>query len=161
MHPAKNYVDLDLPYFGYATLLGHTQMRAQYPSAEKLGLAILDHHELAFWRYADATDGGCTIVYNPDSILFGSLYRLSKTDLSKLLEVGGLAEWYELRELEVRRVSGGSVRAFTLRVEGYRGPWAPPAPYGGLVTNGAAEAGLPAEYQEKLREIVDLAANRG
>ena len=79
----------DLPYFGYGTLLGLTQMRQNYPSAEILGLAFYDQHELGFWRYADASEGGCTMVYNPDSILFGVLYRLSQEDMAKLLAVGG------------------------------------------------------------------------
>jgi hypothetical protein len=144
----------DLPYFGYGTLLGLTQMRKNYPSAEPLGLAFYDQHELGFWRYADASDGGCTIVYNPDSILFGVLYRLSKTDMAKLLAVGGLAEWYEARELDVTRVTGGRVRAITLRVEGNRGPWVPPTAYASLVTNGAVESNLPAEYRAKLDAIV-------
>jgi hypothetical protein len=146
-----------LPYFGYGTLLGLTQMRRNYPSAEILGHAFYDQHELGFWRYADASDGGCTIVYNPDSILFGVLYRLSEEDMAKLLAVGGLAQWYEARELDVTRVTGGRVRAVTLRVEGNRGAWVPPIEYASLVTNGAVEAGLPAEYRTKLDAIVATA----
>jgi hypothetical protein len=151
----------DLPYFGYGTLLGVTQMRRNYPSAEILGHAFYDQHELGFWRYADASEGGCTIVYNPDSILFGVLYKLSQEDMAKLLAVGGLAEWYEARELDVTRVTGGRVRAVTLRVEGNRGPWVPPAEYAGLVTDGAVEAGLPPEYRAKLNAIVANARKAG
>ena len=151
----------DLPYFGYGTLLGLTQMRRNYPSAEILGYAFYDQHELGFWRYADASEGGCTIVYNPDGILFGVLYRLSQEDMAKLLAVGGLAEWYEARELDVTRVTGGRVRAVTLRVEGNRGPWVPPAEYAALVTDGAVEADLPQEYRVKLNEIVANARKAG
>ena len=157
MESPKSEKASDLPYFGYGTLLGLTQMRRNYPSAEVLGLAFYDQHELGFWRYADASDGGCTIVYNPDSILFGVLYRLSEDDMANLLTVGGLAEWYEARELDVTRVTGGRVRAITLRVEGNRGPWIPPTAYASLVTNGAVEANLPAEYRAKLDAIVSRA----
>jgi hypothetical protein len=155
--PEKTRSTRRLPYFGYGTLLGLTQMRRNYPSANVLGVAFYDQHELGFWRYADASDGGCTIVHKPDGILFGVLYDLSDTDMAKLLEVGGLAEWYEARELDVVRVTGGRVRAITLRVDGNRGPWVPPADYAGLVTNGAVEANLPAEYQAKLNAIVSAA----
>lgn len=157
MENTKSTALASLPYFGYGTLLGLTQMRKNYPSAKVIGVAFYDQHELGFWRYADASDGGCTIVNNPDSILFGVLYELSELDMAKLLAVGGLAEWYEARQLDVTRVSGGRVRAVTLRVEGNRGPWVPPLDYASLVTNGAVEAGLPAEYQAKLNTIVEKA----
>jgi hypothetical protein len=150
-----------LVYFGYGTLLGETQMRRNYPSARSIGLAFYDQHELAFWRYGDASTGGCSIAYKPDGILFGVLYELSPADMAKLLEVGGLANWYEARELDVTRVTGGRVRAITLRVEGYRGDWVPPADYAALVTNGAREAGLPAEYRAKLEAIVEKARRGG
>ena len=143
-----------LTYFGYGTLLGETKMRQSYPSARPIGVGFYDQHELGFWRYADASDGGCTIVHNPDGILFGSLYELSPEGMAHLLTVGGLADWYEAREIDVTRVSGGRVRAITLRVEGNRGPWVPPADYANLVTNGAREASLPPEYCAKLDEIV-------
>lgn len=146
-----------LPYFGYGTLLGVTQMRRNYPSAELVGVAFYDQHQLGFWRYADASDGGCTIVHNPDGILFGVLYDLSAADMGKLMAVGGLADWYEVREIDVVRVTGGRVRAVTLRVEGNRGPWEPPVEYANLVTDGAVEAQLPAEYIEKLNVIVAAA----
>ena len=157
MSEAKERSVSPLPYFGYGTLLGETQMRRNYPSARKIGLGFYDQHELAFWRYADAADGGCSIAHRPDSILFGVLYELSQADMTMLLEVGGLAKWYEAREIDVTRVTGGRVRAITLRVEGYRGDWVPHADYAALVTNGAREAGLPAEYQAKLDAIVENA----
>lgn len=147
------------PYFGYATLLGLTQMQRQYPSAQQLGVAFYDQHRLDFWRYADATDGGCTICYEPDSILFGSLYKLSVPDMQKLLKVGGVAQWYEPRVLDVTLVSGGRIRAITLRVEGNRGSWVPPADYASLVTDGAVEAGLPLAYRQKLTAFVEAARN--
>ena len=55
------------------------------------------------------------------------------------------------------RVTGGKVRAVTLRVNGTRGVWAPPAPYARLITEGAAEAGLPAEYRARLDAIIKAA----
>jgi len=152
---AEKYADY--PYFGYGTLLGMTQMRRQYPSARQLGAAFLDQHRLDFWRYADASDGGCTICYDPEAILFGSLYKLALPDMQKLMKVGGVAQWYELRVVDVTRVSGGRVRAITLRVEGNRGRWVPPPDYAALVTDGAVEAGLPAEYRTRLNEIVEAA----
>ena len=161
MNTAKARSTPLLTYFGYGTLLGETQMRKNYPSARKIGLGFYDLHEFGFWRYADATDGGCTIAHNPDSILFGVLYELSPAGMAKLLEVGGLADWYEAREIDVTRVTGGRVRAITLRVEGYRGNWVPPVEYAALVTNGAREAGLPAEYQTKIDRIVENARRAG
>jgi hypothetical protein len=74
--------------------------------------------------------------------------------MTKLLAVGGLAKWYEARELDVTRVTGGRVRAVTLRVEGNRGHWVPPVEYAASITNGAVEARLPAEYRAKLDAIV-------
>lgn len=146
-----------LTYFGYGTLLGESHMRKSYPSAKTIGVGLYDQHDLGFWRYADASDGGCTIVHNPDGILFGVLYELSPQDMDRLLLVGGLAEWYEARTVDITRVSGGRTRAITLRVQGNRGPWVPPEDYAGYVTNGAREAGLPKEYCTRLDAIVEKA----
>jgi hypothetical protein len=154
MSGAKDGPGSALPYFGYGTLLGETHMRRGYPSARTIGVGFYEQHELAFWRYDKASEGGCSIIHRPDGILFGVLYQLSAADMTKLLEVGGLADWYEAREIDVTRVTGGRARAITLRVDGYRGDWVPPADYAALVIDGAREAGLPAEYQTKLETIV-------
>src|SRR5580700_10294516 len=119
-----------LPYFGYGTLLGAGHTRERYPSAEPRGIAVYDGQRLGFARYATATDGGCTIVPDPGGRLWGVLYRMSDDDMAKLLAVGGHAQWYEAREIDVTMAEDGRVvRAVTLRVNGDRGPWAPPAAY--------------------------------
>lgn len=149
-----------LTYFGYGTLLGESHMRQNYPSAKSIGLAFYDQGDLGFWRYADASEGGCTIVHNPDGILFGVLYELQPQDMDKLLHVGGLAEWYEARVIDATRVTGGRVRAITLRVQGNRGPWVPPASYASLITEGAKEAELPKAYRARLDDIIAAAQRR-
>ena len=146
-----------LPYFGYGTLLGEGHMRASYPSAEVIGTGIYDGYELAFHRYGAQGEGGCTIVARPGAQLHGVLYRLNDADMDRLMEVGGAARHYEARPIEVRLPSGATTRAVTLRVDGDEGPWVPPEAYGRLVTDGAAEAGLPADYQARLGSIVDEA----
>lgn len=143
-----------LPYFAYGTLLGEQHMRSRYPSAENLGQAVYEGHELAFHRYGDGHAGGCTIVDRPDAHLIGILYRLSERDMATLLEVGGDAAWYEAREIEVHRSDGSVVRAVTLRVDGDAGSWVPPTPYGRLVTDGAREAALPQDYIARLDRLV-------
>jgi hypothetical protein len=150
-----------LPYFGYGTLLGAGHMRERYLSAEPLGLAFWEGHQLDFLRYESAERGGCSIAAKPEGILFGVLYRLSRADMDRLMAVGGDAEWYDAPVIEVTRVTGGRMRAVTLRVNGERGPWAPPAAYAKLIIDGAAEAGLPAEYRALLDEIVAAAQAGG
>jgi hypothetical protein len=135
-------------------------MRERYPSAEVLGIAFWQGHELDFLRYESPERGGCSIAAVPDGVLFGVLYRLSQADMDRMMTVGGEAEWYDAPEIEVTLVRGGRVRAVTLRVNGARGAWAPPAPYARLITEGAAEAGLPADYRARLDEII-AAAQRG
>ncbi|WOC15608.1 gamma-glutamylcyclotransferase family protein [Pseudochrobactrum sp. MP213Fo] len=160
MERTPNLTGLNLPYFGYGTLLGYTHMRQQYPSANMIGVGFYAGHELGFARYADASDGGCTIISNSNGIVFGVLYQLSDEDMARMLKVGGLAQWYEIRELDITLVKGGSVRALTLRVDGDRGSWAPPPDYAALVIDGAKEAMLPPEYQQKLNAIVSLAQSK-
>jgi hypothetical protein len=149
-----NSGDAVLPYFGYGTLLGASHMRERYPSAESLGLAFYDRHQLAFLRYATALEGGCAIVENPDAILFGVLYKLSVHDKARLLEVGGQAHWYEARKIEVTRIAGGRVRAITLLVDGDRGSWIPPNEYARQIIDGAIEANLPYDYRARLDAII-------
>jgi hypothetical protein len=146
-----------LPYFGYGTLLGEAHMRRSYPSAEVVGKGIYEGHELGFHRYGTQGEGGCTIVSRPGAALHGVLYRLDDGDLKRLMAVGGAAAFYEAREISVRLTSGEPAQAVTLLVDGDEGIWSPPSAYAGLVIDGAAEAGLPAEYQARLREIVEMA----
>jgi hypothetical protein len=150
-----------LPYFGYGTLLGESHMKRSYPSSETLGTAVYEDHELAFHRYGSQDEGGCTIVERPGASLYGVLYHLHETDMARLLEVGGAASFYEAREITVRRPSGELTRAITLRVEGNAGPWAPPEPYGRLVTDGAAEANLPPDYRAHLVQTIENARVQG
>jgi cation transport regulator ChaC len=130
-------------------------MRSRYPSTELLGTANYEGHELGFHRYGDQGEGGCTIVHRPGATLYGLLFRLNEADMTRMLEVGGAADHYEAREIDVRLQSGEMVRAVTLRVDGDEGPWAPPEPYARLVLDGAAEAGLSADYRARLARIVD------
>jgi hypothetical protein len=146
-----------LPYFGYGTLLGEEHMRRSYPSAEVVGHGIYEGHELAFHRYGDRGEGGCTIVARAGGVLRGVLYRLNDEDMQRLMEVGGAARYYEAREISVQLPSGDHIRAVTLRVDGDQGTWSPPDAYAALVTDGAAEAGLPEAYRSRLQEIIDAA----
>lgn len=107
--------------------------------------------------YSIPSEGGCSIAAKPGARLIGVLYRLSEEDMDRLLAVGGDAEWYEAREIEVIKTGGDRVRAVTLRVDGDRGPWVPPDPYVRLIIDGAAEANLPADYRARLGEIVSAA----
>lgn len=143
-----------LTYFGYGTLLGQAHMKHRYPSARPLGIGFCRGYELGFWCYADPSDGGCAIVEKPDGILFGTLYELSPDDMDRLLTAGGHGDWHQALILDVTGVAGGSTRALTLRVAGFRGRWAPPPDYAALVIDGAREAGLPAEYRQLLAAIV-------
>lgn len=155
MDPA---IAAQLPYFGYGTLLGHSHMRQRYPSARPVGRASYADHELGFWRYGDGIDGGgCTIVESPGRQLVGVLYRLDEEDTRKLLAVDGYASEYEVRQVEVACEDGRSVTAYTLRVGQNNGTWPPPDDYAGLVTAGAVEADLAADYRARLAEIIAVA----
>ena len=143
------------PYFAYGTLLGLSHMRSRYPSAKPVGRATYPDHELGFWQYGDGVEGGgCTIVDSPGRHLIGILYSLDAADTRRMLEVEGFKEQYEVRHVEVTDQAGTVTPAFTLRVDPDNGVWSPPDDYAGLVTNGAAEAGLPDDYQARLREII-------
>jgi len=146
------------PYFAYGTLLGLSHMRTRYPSAQPMGLAVYAGHELGFWRYSEGVEGGgCTIVESPAQQLIGVLYRLDPEDTSRLLDVDGLRDQYEVRHIEVTDEVGAVIPAYTLRVDPDNGVWPPPDEYAGLVTRGANEAGLPDEYRARLDEIIAVA----
>jgi gamma-glutamylcyclotransferase (GGCT)/AIG2-like uncharacterized protein YtfP len=143
-----------LAYFAYGTLLGERHMQSRYPSAERIGSAVYEDHELGFYAYGDGVGGGCTIVERPSAELVGVLYALSDEDLARLMAVDGYANWYERREIEVRLPDASIRSAVTLCVVEGHGDWAPPDEYGRLVTEGAREARLPPDYQARLMQIV-------
>ena len=71
-----------------------------------------------------------------------------------------LLEDVKARKIDVKMNDGRIAKAITLRVNGARGPWVPPAAYGRLITEGAVEANLPADYRANLNAIV-AEAQRG
>lgn len=148
-------------YFAYGTLLDIEHMRRFCPSARAVGVMRLDGYELGFAACADPSRAGCTLDAVPDGTVWGVQYELSDGDMAKLDEVSGVpAGHWARKRVTVRDSDGKAVNTTTYVIPNPSGPHAPPASYVAPILKGAADFGLPASYEVRLRELIRAAAGR-
>uniref|UniRef100_A0A3B4AAQ2 Uncharacterized protein n=1 Tax=Periophthalmus magnuspinnatus TaxID=409849 RepID=A0A3B4AAQ2_9GOBI len=144
-------------YFAYGSNLLKERLTLKNPSATVHCVARLKNFRLVFGnhkgRASERWHGGvATIEHSPGDEVWGVVWRLSVADLESLdsqenVTLGA----YSPVELSVRtRGEDLSCRTYIMNSCVY----APPSPqYLKVIVMGAAQNGLPQEYQDKLRAI--------
>jgi len=161
-HPARD--SAGLRYFAYGSNLRRAQMARLCPDHEFLGPARLAGYRLVCaWPDEEWQGGVADVQPDPESEVWGALYRISAADLARLdayevYDPAGpeSANDYLRRAIRVETADGRSVD----RVECYfvRAPQGhvPPSPaYRRALLEGATECGLPRSYVEKMRAILE------
>lgn len=92
------------------------------------------------------------IVSNPDSVVWGGLFEISKDDLDVLDKKEGYPKSYNRSIFEVTGASGDKYEAYLyFRIGKNEGK--PSADYRNIILDGAKDCGLPEEYIKELEEI--------
>lgn len=72
-------------YFAFGSCMNHDDIHRTVNDAERIGLAVLDNHELLFNIWAESREAGvANIAPKEGSRVFGSLWEVSAEDLIKL-----------------------------------------------------------------------------
>lgn len=146
----------DAVYFAYGTLLDINGMRKYCPSAEPLGVMSLKGYRMGFALCgADPSVGGCTLVEDAASTMYGVLYSLPAKELADLDAASGVDKglWATVK-ITLTDDKGRQVPANTLTIPDPTGPYRPPETYTTPILVGAKAWPLPAGYIKKLEEII-------
>jgi gamma-glutamylcyclotransferase (GGCT)/AIG2-like uncharacterized protein YtfP len=143
-------------YFAYGTLLDISGMKKYCPSAEPLGVMSLKGYRMGFALCgADPSVGGCTLVEDPESTMYGVLYSLPAKELADLDAASGVDKglWAVIK-ITLTDSKGRKVPANTLTIPDPAGPHRPPETYTQPILLGARAWPLPAGYIRQLEDIV-------
>lgn len=130
------------------------QMRDRAPGARALGAARLKGWRLTFTRDSPGWGGGVGhIEPAPEDAVWGVLWEVTQADVDALDEYEGVAGGAYVRENTMVHHEGRDVEALVyLAVP--RGDKKPSNRYIAALVRGAEAHGLPAEYVERLRDLL-------
>ncbi|KAJ0182395.1 hypothetical protein K1T71_001764 [Dendrolimus kikuchii] len=152
-------------YFAYGSNLLKRRIHINNPTAEFLGIGMLDDHQLDFIKYSDHWRGAsATIVPRMNFHVWGAIWRLHDDDLPALDEQEGVGDnWYFAKTVTVLTLDEQSVECRTyqqtinppIRDEDEEIPpeRRPSITYLLCIVNGAKECLLPDYYIEELINI--------
>lgn len=151
-------------YFAYGSNLSVGQAKFRCATAEVIGPASLEDHQLTFPRFSPRWRGGVAGVSpRPGKRVHGVLYRMSEADLRRLdgfehVDAGA----YTRRTVRVRRMrDGGEVEAWTyIAAAQPGGPFNPSARYLTTMLEGARSQGLPREAIDDLERRLAASVGR-
>ena len=128
------------------------------PSAERLGVFILEQHDLRFHKISRDGSGKCDAFRtdNPDDLIFGALFKIDPGEKSALDEVEGLGIGYEEKLVNVKNDIGDVVEAVTyyaIRIDPSLKPY---SWYLNHVIIGAQEINVPGAYLQAIQSIESI-----
>ncbi len=142
---------MSILYFAYSTDLDREQMKEQCPGSESLFIAALNGHTLGFTTYSRRSGGGkADLLPAEGGSVWGGIYSVSESDLIVLDELFEAPKVYERVLLTVVGVNFVSYQAWSYQVVTKKSGLEPNEGYLAKIREGAAEWGLPKDYQELL-----------
>lgn len=147
-------------YFAYGSNLLANRIHVNNPTAVRSGIGKLENYRLDFIRYARYWKGAiATIVPTPGVVVWGAMWEISMDDLPKLDKQEGVASGaYIALTVEVILPDGRKRQCRTYQQTAVpekrvnltpRPSWI----YLKTIIKGAAESGLPQDYQQFLKNI--------
>lgn len=149
-------------YFAYGTLLDINAMRSVTPTAKPLGLMQLKGFRMGFAKCHDQSSGGCTLVSEKGAALYGMQYELTNEEMAILDKAAGVdSDLWRHRPIEITDENGKVHQSSTYFIPDASGPDSPSDDYVRPILNGLQALPFPAEYVEKMKQIInDAQANR-
>ena len=143
-------------FFSYGSNMSISRLLDRVSSASKLGAAILTQHQLKFHKVGrkdgsakcDASETG-----DPEHVIHGVVFQISKADKSKIDREEGLGHGYEEKDVLVQMRDGSIVQAFTYYATNIDSNLKPLDWYKEHVMRGARENSLPEEYIRRIEAI--------
>ena len=144
-------------YFAYGSNLHPRRLGERVPSAVPIGVACLTAHTLRFHKRGRDGSGKCDAWWTgaASDRVIGVVFRLAPVDVDRLDRIEGVGVGYDVSEVRVG-LTDGDTTAFTYRatadaVDATLAPW---EWYKALVLLGARHHRLPADYVERIEDVV-------
>lgn len=135
-------------HFAYGSNLNHKQMNCRCVDNEFIKRVYLDNYKFVYDGYSSNRGGAvANILKSADSIVWGGLYEISKSDLANLDRHERYPKSYGRKELEVKDDQGNIYKAITYFRIGEK-VGIPSNKYRKTVVNGAKDCDLPDDYVE-------------
>ena len=83
-------------YFGYGSNLWKAQMIERCPDSEFIGLGILRG-----WKWIISKRGYATVVRSPKDLVYGLVYKLSRSDEDNLDRAEHVPDWYTKKKMDI------------------------------------------------------------
>ena len=128
------------------------------PSAERLGLFILEQHVLRFHKISRDGSGKCDVFQtdDPDDSVFGALFKIDPGEKPVLDEIEGLGVGYEEKLVNVKNDVGDVIEAVTYYATRIDPSLKPYSWYLNHVIVGAKEINVPAHYLKGIQSIESI-----
>jgi len=136
-------------HFAYGSNLNHKQMNCRCPDNKFIKRVYLSNYKFVY-DGCSSTWGGAVanILESADSIVWGGLYEISKSDLANLDKREGYPDSYDRKKLKVEDDQGNIYKAITyFRIGEKIG--IPSYEYKKIIIDGAKDCNLPDNYVKK------------
>ena len=147
-----------MKYFAYGSNMSSLRLRQRVPSAERLGLFILEQHVLRFHKISRDGSGKCDVFQtdDPDDSVFGALFKIDPGEKPVLDEIEGLGVGYEEKLVNVKNDVGDVIEAVTYYATRIDPSLKPYSWYLNHVIVGAKEINVPAHYLKGIQSIESI-----
>jgi len=136
-------------YFAYGSNLNHKQMNCRCQDNKFIKKVYLDNYKFVYDGYSNEWKGAvANILKSADSIVWGGLYKISKSDLDNLDKYEGFPNSYNRKKLEVKDSQGNNYKAITYFRTGEK-IGIPSNKYKKIIIDGAKDCNLPDNYVKK------------
>ena len=145
--------------FAYGSNMLIKKLRSRCPSAVKIGVCKIKKHVLKFHKVSKKDHSGkcdCEFTESETAEVYGVLFRIPKSEETKLDEIEGLGKGYEKKPIPVTTIEEGKDTAvmYYATDEAKDPNKKPYVWYLNQVIEGAKENCLPDDYIAKIRKVV-------
>lgn len=143
-------------YFSFASNMNHDQMTDRCPSAQKVGIGILQNHEIVFNRKGSYRPGGVASVQQKDGArVYGVIWKINPSEFSELDKSEDMTAYRRFNE-NINTMDGKVYKSHIYKAIP-QGTFEPDREYLRLMIDSSKEQDLPSEYIEYLESFVDNA----
>ena len=149
---------MKISYFAFGSNLSTARLKHRLPHASLKDIAILNRHRLCFRKNLQGESGKCDLTFtgNREDLVYGVIYLMTQPEKQVLdcFETRGFG--YIDRRVEVIKVDGEKIQAFTYFADGIDEMQAPFHWYKEHVLRGAREHNFPADYVQSISAILSI-----
>ncbi len=147
-----------MKYFAYGSNMSLLRLRQRAPSAARIGVFILEKHELRFHKLSDDGSGKCDAYHTNHSshVVMGALFDIDRGDKPALDAAEGLGNGYEQKWVQVKNHAGERHDAFTYYATHIDPALKPYSWYLNHVLVGAQETQVSALYLQAIESTASL-----